>query len=133
MSNQRLGGTFAPPLTDELLASYRSLKPTDGPVGDALETLLKCVEKWWELPESQGTAVRRHPVGVGTIVPLEQNIADALWDLIPWDHELNAIQSLFDTIDATSSKPLRDAAFHLLWFVKELNNDREPMTNDLLG
>lgn len=30
-----------------------------------------------------------------------------------------------------SNKPLRDADFHLLWFVKELNKDREPITNDL--
>lgn len=128
---KRIGGTFAPQLTDESLASYKELKPADGPVGDAMETLLKCVEKWWDLPESQGTEITRHPVGRGVIVPLEDSIAKTLWDLIPWDHELNAIQQLFDTIDSKNAE-LRNAAFHLLWFVKELNLDREPMTNDLL-
>lgn len=131
---QRIGGSFAPPLTDELIERYRATIEalSASPVRDAMRQCLACCERWWGLPDSVGTETRNHPSGVGRIVDLEPAIAEALWDHIPWDHEIEAIQSLFDAIDPGSSRELRNAAFHLLWHVKELNLDREPLTADKL-
>jgi hypothetical protein len=225
MARQRLGGSFAPPLTDNLLAQYRALIDGLDPksrVRDALEQLYRCVAQWWALPDSKRKG-RKHPVGVGVIVDLEEEHAQALWDAIPWDHELDEMARLFDEIEreacarnsrqieawhgqvrddlrskhfpeqpwpkklldwmrrageelgfllgllpdgerkraeqqlaaaaefarkyrfalasksypdlpypARESTPLRDAAHHLLWHVRELNLDREPVTNDKL-
>lgn len=126
-----IGGTFAPPLSDEKLGEYAAfIEKLDGsPVKDAMASLLACVRAWWELPEPVETAQSKHPSGRGTIVRLQNDHAKALWDLIPWKHELDSIQSLFDGIKETA---IRNAAFHLLWHVRELDLDREPLTNDKL-
>jgi hypothetical protein len=129
-----IGGNFAPPLSDEKLAAYTALvaglKPS--PVRDAMTSLLRCCAKWWELPEPAGTAARAHPSGRGVVVPLAPGHAKDLDDLIPWGHELKAAEELLDGIDPVGDKALRDAAFHLLWHVKELDLGREPLTNDLI-
>ncbi len=129
-----VGGTFAPPITDEKLESYRDLieSKANGAIKDACIMLLACVEKWWELPEAAGTKQWAHASGTGQIVKLQNDHTKILFDSIPWDHELDAIQSLLDKIDPTAERDLRNAAFHLLWFVKELSLDREPLTNDKL-
>lgn len=142
-----IGGSFAPPLTDASLAAYKSLAealPATSPVRDAMLRLHACVSRWWDLPESTGGG-RPHPVGRGFIVDLDKEIAASLWDSIPWGggkdadgnpvpDELGEMARVFDVIPATpaASKALRDAAHHLLWFAKELNLDREPITNDKL-
>lgn len=134
MAKRYIGGSFAPPLTDELLAGYRTLidaQPPQTLLRDALEHLYRCVMQWWELPESKRKG-KRHPVGVGFIVDLEEDHAKALWEAIPWDHELDAMARLFEAIDPKGERALRNAAHHLLWHVKELNLDREPLTNDKL-
>lgn len=126
------GGSFAPPLSDEKLAYYWMLaESAPGPLRDAMLSLLACCETWWNLPDPIGTATRPHSSGVGTIVRLNPEHATALWGHIPWDHELAAIQSLFDAIP-TDQWELRNAAFHILWHVKELDLNREPLTNDKL-
>lgn len=128
----RPGGSFAPPLTDELLAAYHALLATldpREPVADAFRTLLACVEKWWSLPESTGTKARPHASGSGVIVPLEDRYQSELWELIPYGDELAAYGQRFDALTGE----LRQAAFHLLWHVNELNLDREPITQDKLG
>ncbi len=128
----RIGGSFAPPLTDEKLTSYESLAASASPeVKDAMGTCLACVKKWWGLPYSGPAGSTPHPSGIGTIVPLDEPIAAALEPSIPWKHEIAAIQGLFDSIPA-SHKELRNAAFHLLWHVIELDLDREPITADLV-
>ena len=66
------------------------------------------------------------------MVPLEEAEVERIFDVVPWDHELDAIQSLFDGIPP-EKRDLRNAAFHLLWFGKELVKDREPMTIDTIG
>lgn len=105
---------------------------------DALDKLLACVKLWWELPESTGTAddqklkIRHRGKDVRVkITALTPDLVKQLWDAVPWAYELNAMQALFDTIP-DESKVLRDAAFHLLWYVKELEKDREPLTADRL-
>ncbi len=132
---KHVGGCFAPPLSEQKLESYRKLIESQepGPVKDACYTLLKCVEVWWELPEPEGGKRWAHPSGTGTIVSLQKDHAESLWESIPWDHELDSIQTLLDKIEPSTKTSLRNAAFHLLWFVRELNNDREPLTADKLG
>jgi hypothetical protein len=130
---RRIGGSFAPPVSDETLASYdRQIAALpDSPIKSALQTCLTCVKQWWELPESTGGG-RPHPVGVGYIVDLDKQHQATLWEAIPWKHEIEAIQKLFDDIPADTQRDLRNMAFHLLWHVKELDLDREPMTADKL-
>ena len=128
------GGSFAPPLTDAKINQYRGIinSHEPGPLKDAMQTLLACCEKWWDLPEAAGTAAWAHPSGKGQVVTLQDDHAAELFGLIPWEHELNAMQSLFDSIDPVAKRDLRNCAFHLLWYVKELEMDREPLTNDKL-
>lgn len=134
MAKARIGGSFAPPLSDEKLATYKAMADAlpASPVKDAMATLLTCCGVWWELPEPEGTARTPHPAGVGTVVALQDDHAKALWDHIPWEHELDAIAGVLETISNETHKALRDAAFHLLWHAKELCLDREPLTIDRL-
>jgi len=155
MPQSRIGGAFAPPLTDELLAKYRTTidDMPAGPIKDALDSLLPCCEEWWDLPEPNGTKTKPHPVGVGTIVSLQDDHKHVLDEHIPWEHELKAIQDLFDALPTgvtppgqeqfvygvrravvidPAAKALRDMAFHLLWHVRELDFGREPLTADKL-
>jgi hypothetical protein len=138
----RIGGSFAPPLTDEKLAVYRALidgMDAQSPVRDAMEALYNCAAAWWEQPESVGDG-KPHGSGRGTIVALDKPVADALWDAVPWDgqklddgstapRECDMYAELFDGLPAGE---VRNAAFHLLWHAKELSQDREPITADKL-
>ena len=101
-----------------------------------------------------------HEVGVGRIIPLGEKTVKALEDYIPQDYEISGMQSHFDKLPNGTSgsktvesedfsdgvaraktvsivsdrtaKDIRDAAFHLLWFVKELQSGRVPITTDML-
>lgn len=130
----RIGGYFAPPLSDEILAQYKAMidaLPASA-LKDGLLVLHNCASKWWEQPESQGAGTR-HPLGVATIVPLDEPIAAALWDHIPWKEEIDAIRRLVRAIPGDQNhKPLRKCANHLVWHARELEKDREPLTNDKL-
>lgn len=127
-----IGGSFAPPLSDDKIAAYKSLAATASPqISDAMNVLLACVEHWWELPESTQNG-KPHGSGAGNIVPLEDAHAGSLDPLIPWAEELQMYAALFEGIDPATDKPLRDAAHHLLWTVRELDLGREPMTKDRL-
>ena len=145
MAKQQFGGSFAPPLSDDLLASYQQMTdalPAQSPIRDAMGKLLACCKLWWELPESTGNG-RPHPSGRGLIIDLDKQIADSLWDAIPWGgqkledgtvapDELGGYGKLFDSIDPKKDRELRNAAFHLLWHVTELHLDREPLSSDKL-
>lgn len=124
------GGSFAPPLTDELLAKYQAdVTSLDaGPIRDACADLLAACVAWWHLPESQGVG-DPHPSGRGSIVPLGDDAKAALWDLVPWEYELAGMHGLLDTLPTGAT---RNMAFHLLWHVVELGLDREPITSDKL-
>ncbi len=146
-SGPQTGGSFAPPLSDELLAKYKVMVEalTPSPVKDAMEKLLHCCGVWWELPDSNNGS-RPHPVGVGAIRHLDEAHKKALWDHIPWSHrsngkdvngnpikgELDHMQDLLETISNETQRDLRNAAHHLLWHVIELDLDREPITSDKL-
>lgn len=135
---------FAPPLTDDLLRAYRiladALPDSRGDVRDALRECLKAVETWWGLPESKGNArhdghlllVHRKEERLVRITGLSETLKKELWDSIPWDYEIAAMEKLFESISNETGRELRDAAFHLLWHVRELSLDREPLTQDAL-
>jgi hypothetical protein len=146
--NQRLM-CFAPPLTDERLERYEEIAhalPDDRrEIRDGLMTCLNCVKAWDELPESTRPPSRRMTLGGGRacdVVPLEASHVEALWDVTPYPRECGPLAELFETLptgrDAAgvlidpAAKELRDAAFHLLWHVKELAHDIEPRTADKL-
>lgn len=133
MAQTYFGGSFAPELTDQKLEQYADLVRTVEPstqIGDYLRQLLKAVQVWWALPVSTGGEPTPHQSGRGILQPLTEEIKQTLWDHIPWEAELNAIQAELDTLPAGD---LRNAAFHLLWHVKELNLDREPLTREQVG
>jgi hypothetical protein len=134
----RIGGSFAPPLSDKALKEYEGLieeLDDNTALKHALTELHKCCGHWWKLPAPKEEKARKstpHLSGMGTIIPLHDEHAEALDEHIPWDHELEAYQKMFDEIDPVAQKDLRNAAFHMLWHVKELALGREPMTNDKL-
>jgi hypothetical protein len=168
---------FAPPLTDKVLAGYAKIIAAQkkGPVKDAMKALYDCVENWWQLPESKregphiivsvptgkkterGAVVRENKTIA--VRPLEEEHKEKLDDLIPWEHELEAMKPLFDALpDGTDEVPelvknpngsttiktkakvvdaeaheLKKCFTHLWWHVQELCNGREPMTQDILS
>lgn len=144
--SKQIGGSFAPPLSDEKLAVYQeliNLVPEKTQLREALDTCMKCVKKWWELPESSSSS-KPHGSGRGALIELDDSIKSDLWDLIPWKEEIETIKKLFDEIKPNAdtinpitdrvipnyNRDLRNAAYHLLWHVVELDLDREPITND---
>lgn len=133
MAKTRIGGSFAPPLSDSALEAYKGLiqAQDESPVKDAMNSVLACCEAWWAEPESTGGG-QRHPSGTGMVVHLDDDVAKRLWNSIPWKEELQMYGSLFEKIDPVSQKDLRNAAFHLLWHASELEMDREPITFDRL-
>lgn len=136
---------FAPPLTDELLAGYAAridaLPDSQGALRDVMRTCLAAVRLWWELPESPADpeepklAVLHR--GRDVRVPLTKltpDIQKALFDAIPWAHELKAMKELVDGLDQSTPEGhvLKAVASHLLWHVCEFERDREPLTLDRL-
>ena len=131
----QIGGTFAPPLTDALLERYSILinqLPKTSQIREILDVLFNCCKQWWVLPESTNKQAAVHPSGIGAIIHLDEDIKKKLWDHIPWTNEIEMFKGVLDSIDPISQRELRNAAFHLLWHVVELDIGREPLTNDKL-
>lgn len=126
----RAPACFAPPLSDEVLAGYRTLieSVSQPDLRDVLLELLTAVESWWSLPYSDAAGLTT-PNGV-RLVPLEPEMIAALDATTPWPHELDASQRFIDTRSNNLSPDLRHAAYHLLWHARELSIDREPATKD---
>jgi hypothetical protein len=126
-----VGGSFAPPLPKAKLDEYAGLvnSAEDPQVKEILVRLHALAVEFQKTPPSK-LAGTPHGSGVGTIVPLEQKEIDRIWEHVPWDYELAAMQAKLDELPADS--PLRTPAFHLLWYAKELCLDREPITSDTL-
>lgn len=136
----RVGGSFAPPLPDAKLTEYEALaNNAPGQIKDEMLKLVKMLRVFRETPDSKKPG-KPHATGIAMVVPLEEEEVKRIWDYVPWgdesdDHinECDQIGKLFDKIDPVANKDLRNAAFHLLWFARELAQDREPITNDRLG
>lgn len=127
-----LGGCFAPPLTPEKLANYRAMASAAPPeIGEAMSKLCDMVAKFQETPDSSLPDQPTNIPGL-SLVPLEPDEVQRIWDWVPWGDELKLYAARFETISPTDQKPLRDAAHHLLWYGWELFNDREPLTRDKL-
>lgn len=126
----KVGGSFAPPITATKLAEYKGIAElADEKVREIMLKLIQMVEVFQQTPSSSldGTP---GPTGLGVQIPLEEAEIQRIFDVVPWDYECEAFQNLFESIPIKS--PVRNPAFHLLWYAKELTIDREPMTNDLL-
>lgn len=132
MAGPYIGGSFAPPIDASKLDTYESLAATaPAQIKDAMRKLIVMCHEHRKHPSSRNGGTP-HPVGVGTIVPLEQATIDAIDPHVPWEEETAMYCQWFDTIDPVLQKLLRDAAFHLAWFAVELEKDREPLTADKL-
>ena len=138
---EKVPACFAPPITADLLDRYAELAAAAPPaVRDAMNELAAMVRLFLETPRSTrpGKVLPMMAMKNGvlittaTAVPLEDAEVDRMWEAVPWDHQLNAMGVLFDSIDNATKRELRDAAVHLLWYGRELVRDREPMTNDRL-
>lgn len=116
MAKTRIGGSFAPPLTDELLQKYAELfeqLPKQSEEYDACKRLLDCCRHWWNLPESVGTPTRPHISGTGMVVDLEKGIAEQLWDAIPWRRELDSMAVVLETLERDTA--IRGSAAITAW------------------
>lgn len=134
---------FAPEITKEKLAEYEKLIETQakGQIAEEMTKLAGMVKKFLETPASKTKAQVVPMMAVkdgkeissAKCVPLEDKEVERMWDEVPYDDECDRLGVLFDKISNASNKPLRDAAFHLLWYARELTRDREPMTQETLG
>jgi len=123
------GGSFAPPVDDAKINEYELLaNEADEQVKNYMLGLIKMLRMFRETAESSETPYI-HPTRVAEIIPLEKAEIERIWDVVPWKEELDMMGTVFDQLP---NNPLRNAAFHLLWFGRELCADREPITNDKL-
>jgi len=123
-------GSFAPPLSDAKLAEYSDLAETatNHVIRGHMKNLIKMLEKFRQTPAS-ALEPKPHPVGVGTVTPLEQQEVERMNDVVPTIDDCRRINDEFDRLPNGN---LRNAAYHLLWFAVELAEGREPCTNDKL-
>lgn len=136
-----IGGSFAPPISAETLAAYRATILADAPddLRDSLVDLCDLVALFQASGES-GQPKTPHPAGFGHVQKLDDAEIARLWDACPWPWEAEALGKRADQLPTmvnaegkTADTPVRKAAFHLVWFAKELAADREPCTADKLS
>jgi hypothetical protein len=127
---------FAPDLSDETLTNYKNIiyNQPDGPIKDALLHCYDLVDKWWNIPVSTEEPLKLSVIHKSKrinipVTPLDIDTKETLDPLIPWEYEIPALQTLFGAI---TENELRNMAHHLLWFVIELCNVREPLTQSVL-
>jgi hypothetical protein len=129
MAAKNIGGSFAPPLDSDQIAAYEVLAEecSDRKCKGYMLDLLKMVKLFRETPASTLPGPK-HATGLVQITPLEEAEIERIWDVVPWFEECRLIGAAFDVLTG----PTRNAAYHLLWFAKELSKDREPLTKDKL-
>lgn len=104
MPQVHLGGSFAPPLDATKLAEYRRLGATAFPqVREIIEKLADMVELFQQTPRSK-LAGTPHPVGRGTIVPLEDAEIKRIWDAVPWDEENDMYHAVAGKVQAAEEE-----------------------------
>lgn len=139
-----IAGSFAPPITPEVLARYRALAEAEpaGPVKDALTSLGEMVRVFGQTPRSKlpGKPLAAAPFVGATgplagktftaeVVPLEPAEVKRIWDHVPWEHEIEGYRKLAKGL---KPGPVHDALRHLIWYAAELCKDREPICTDSL-
>lgn len=153
----KIGGCFAPPLTAGQVQKYRTIARTAPPaIGEAIDKLCDMVTLFHQSPASTKPG-KPHPIGIGTIVELEEGEKVRIFDAVPWPHEVEMYKLMLDGLpdtrdDIENARLNREAkargergvpidqktvtvklAFgHLVWYAGELTNDREPLTADRL-
>lgn len=129
----RFGGSFAPPIDADTVDRYRVLAEAAGNemIAGYMRDLCRMVATFQETPKSR-KAPKPHPSGVGQIVKLEAAEVDRIFDVVPWPAECDLIGQAFDKLHPVHQRDVRNAAFHLLWYARELAQDREPITTDTL-
>lgn len=124
---QQFGGSFAPPITN--LDAYRALaSKTSDEIREAMISLCDMVDLFNKTPKSKLNG-SSHPSGKGVVIPLESVEIKRIWDAVPWSSECDRMGVLFDSLTGD----VRNAAYHLLWYARELTMDREPITTDTLS
>jgi len=140
----------APEITTEKVSEYETLISgiTDREVKDRCADLLSCVKEYMTLPASAEDTGDTFVFGEGAarksckIHPFDQSKVNALWDVTPYMTDLAAYEVCFEalppgtvenedgtvTLEDATEKAIRDMAFHLLWYAKEITLDREPLT-----
>ncbi len=130
MANKQFGGSFAPPIDEAKLEEYRQLagNVSDEQASDYMLQLVEMLDLFFETGDSslQGSP---HPSGVGSVVPLEDAEIKRIWDKVPWAADCDAMGKTFRKLQGVE----RNAAYHLLWYARELTQDREPMTTVRVG
>jgi hypothetical protein len=126
-------GSFAPRLDAAGVDRYRALAADAPPaVRDAMLPLCDAVAAYLGVGDRAAGRAVPHPCGYGLIKKLPGDALESLDPHVPWPRELAALAEAFDGIDPAADKPLRDAAYHLLWYATELSLDRHPITADTI-
>ena len=115
-------GTFAPPLDADRLASYADMADgMTGPQSVAFATLFAAVSEFLakDVPPRKGSL---HPSGLGKVEKLTDG------EKVELPEDLDDIGRTFDSLDGER----RNAAYHLLWYARELRLGRRPITTDTL-
>lgn len=121
-----IGGSFAPPIDSQKLDQYEALaQDADRRVKEYMLDLVKMLRVFWETGESEESP-QKATLG-HMITPLEDQEIERIWDVVPWPEECDVIGTVFDQLP---NGELRNAAYHLLWYARELAADREPTTSD---
>ncbi len=125
-------GTFAPVITPELLSTYRTIVEEQAPkeIRQELLNLCQMMEVFQETPESQEPK-EPHPTNTGFVQRLSEAEIRRIDSFVPWDWEIKALAR--QCRDLPPKSATRKAAYHLLWYARELTLDREPCTRNKLS
>lgn len=123
-----IGGSFAPPITEDHVKNWPTLiAATNGLTRTALEVLHKLMLAH-RPHKAKALKGEPHPSGKGIIMPLADDVKKACEPHLPSHAEMEIFGQLFESLGG----PIRDVAFHLLWYARELELGREPPTTDLI-
>lgn len=127
MANE-VGGSFAPPITDDMLKKWEKLnEKVGGLTGKAIEQLIETVRTHRKHVPTR-TGGKPHKSGKGTIFNLSTKAKEACENCLPSADERKLMGQMFESLSGDE----RNMAFHLLWYANEIGLDREPITSDLV-
>jgi hypothetical protein len=100
---ERFGGSFAPPLTDDLLERYEAAAAKAPRMEkETLEGLIQMARTFRETGPSKLKA-HPHPAGVGTLTKLEQEEVDRIDPVVPWQHEVDALKAMAEKVQVAEA------------------------------
>lgn len=124
--------SFAPALAGtDLVSLHKAADEAGGMSKEYMHKLADMVELFMGTPESTIPAVQ-HRNTLFSFIPLEEDEKIRIWEAVPWPHELDMMSAVFHKeLPSKEKDALRKAAYHLIWYGRELNKDREPVTVDM--